>query len=105
MTESVQLLNESHLVEDIDPSEITRILKALSHPLRLSIVLSLYNSENNVNKLCKSLNTTQSNISQHLTILYESKVLDAQKIGVQKFYRLKNAKIKRLISWILYCYL
>ncbi|WP_407536665.1 metalloregulator ArsR/SmtB family transcription factor (plasmid) [Cetobacterium somerae] len=60
-----------------------KILKALAHPLRLDIIKLLIINENLcVCKIQEAFNIGQSNLSQHLKILKDAKILNSKKMVV-----------------------
>lgn len=58
----------------------------LSTPVRLRIVSVLCQSEKNVSELCSLIGVAQTNISQHLTMLYRSGMVTKRRSGTQVFY-------------------
>lgn len=62
----------------------------LSAPVRLRIVSELCRGERNVTNLLSLIGTAQSNISQHLNILYRMGVVAKRREGVQIFYRIAD---------------
>lgn len=77
---------------------LVNLFKAIAHPTRLIILKKLYNNEVCVCKLNEDIDFTQANISQHLKILRDSKIVIAEKRGMYQYYRLKNDKIRELIK-------
>ncbi len=76
-----------------------KILKALAHPLRLDIIKLLILNENLcVCKIQEAFNIGQSNLSQHLKILKDAKILNSKKDGGWVHYSLKNKKIIEIID-------
>ena len=76
-----------------------KILKALAHPLRLDIIKLLIKNEGLcVCKIQETFNIGQSNLSQHLKILKDAKILNAKKDGGWVHYSLKNKKITEIID-------
>ena len=76
-----------------------KILKALSHPLRLNIIkLLIANNSLCVCKIQEEFDISQSNLSQHLKILKDSNLLEAEKNGGWIYYSLKNKKIIKLLD-------
>ncbi|NCN82666.1 MAG: metalloregulator ArsR/SmtB family transcription factor [Candidatus Pacebacteria bacterium] len=69
------------------------LLKAIAHPRRLEIIRLLRDQELCVSDIYEMLDLPQANISQHLTILRDAKILDAKKVGKQVFYSIGNKKI------------
>lgn len=81
-----------------DINNLAEILKALSHPIRLSIAMGLMKKDNcNVNTMAEKLNVAQPKISQHLTILKSAKIIEGYRNGNQICYRLTNKIAKNII--------
>ncbi len=62
------------------------VLKAMANPKRLEILNLLRNQTVNVNQMIEMLNLPQANLSQHLSILREAKILCTKKEGKEVFY-------------------
>lgn len=91
--QSVLITNE----DDIDLA--SRSLKAMAHPLRLKILCLLGgNSEVSVQDIVEHVGTSQSNISQHLSILRDKGILASRKDANKVFYRISDQKIVALIG-------
>lgn len=73
-------------------------LKALSHETRLLMVCYIGYKEKNVQELADLLNTTQSNISQHLAKLRDRSIVDTRKDGNVVYYRVKNTGMLGIIE-------
>jgi ArsR family transcriptional regulator len=68
----------------------------LSSPLRLRIVSELCRGEQNVSGLLERIDTTQPNLSQHLSTLYRAGVLARRREGAQIHYRIANERVASL---------
>ena len=76
-----------------------RALKAIAHPLRLKILCILGGSgEVSVHDIVDQVGTSQSNISQHLSILREKGILASRKDANKVYYRIADPKILQLIG-------
>ena len=76
-------------------------IKALAHPLRLSIIAFIdKNGEINVNKIYRSLRLEQSITSQHLKILREARLVDMEKSAQQRIYTINTASLHEIEEWI-----
>lgn len=75
-----------------------RCLKVLAHPMRLQIVAALGEKERNVQEITTSMGLSQSNVSQHVNLLKDRRVLDSRREGNQVFYRIRDKKILTLID-------
>ena len=77
----------------------SRSLKAMAHPLRLKILCMLgQTSEASVQDIVDQVGTSQSNISQHLSILREKNILTTRKDANKVYYRIGDPKILNLIG-------
>ncbi|KNF09984.1 cadmium resistance transcriptional regulatory protein CadC [Gottschalkia purinilytica] len=77
-----------------------KLLKALAHPIRLKIIKKLADGELCVCKLNEDVEFSQSNLSQHLRILREAKVVKARKEGMWIHYSILDRKILDIIGMI-----
>jgi ArsR family transcriptional regulator len=64
------------------------VLKALAHPIRLSIIQFLAEEERCVCDIVEYVGTSQSNISKHLSIMKHVGILSDRKEGLSVYYRL-----------------
>lgn len=85
-------LTESHEVFE-KAAEVFRVMAA---PMRLRIISSLCQGEKNVSELLEEIDTTQPNMSQHLSTLYQAGVLGKRRDGVQIYYRIVNQRVVNL---------
>jgi len=91
--ENILITNE----EDIHHA--SRSLKAMAHPLRLKILCILGSTtEVSVQDIVEQVGTSQSNISQHLSILREKGILASRKDANKVYYRIGDPKILNLIG-------
>ena len=72
------------------------IFRAMSAPMRLKIISCLCNGEKNVTQLLEEIDTTQPNMSQHLSTLYRCGVLAKRRDGTQVYYRLQSERVASL---------
>ena len=72
------------------------LFRVLSAPMRLKIISCLCHGEQNVSYLLSRIDTTQPNMSQHLTTLYQAGILGKRREGVQIFYRLVDDRVATL---------
>lgn len=66
------------------------LLKALAHPTRLQIVLELLKGTRCVTDIQDVLPASQSNISQHLTVLRHAQLVNFTQDGAQRCYYLSR---------------
>jgi DNA-binding transcriptional ArsR family regulator len=91
---------ESSLVTDEDEISLaSHSLKAMAHPLRLKILCLLGEAgEASVQDIVDQVGTSQSNISQHLSLLRENRIVITRKDANKVYYRIGDAKITVLIN-------
>jgi ArsR family transcriptional regulator len=89
-----------HLItNEEDIHRASRSLKAMAHPLRLKILCLLgAQSEVSVQDIVEQVGTSQSNISQHLSILRDKGILAARKDANKVYYRIGDPRIINLIG-------
>jgi ArsR family transcriptional regulator len=73
------------------------LLAALAHPLRLTIVHLLADGERSASDICKATWSSQPNISRHLGVLQNRKIICARKEASRIFYSLRDPKLRTLI--------
>ena len=82
--------------------EISEILKALAHPVRLCIARGLLErGECNVTNMQNRLDMPQSTVSQHVQKLKSAGVIIGERSGLEINYRIKDEKVKKLVSSII----
>ncbi len=86
------------LTRDEDIDRASRSMKAIAHPLRLKILCTLGNQEISVQDIVQQVGTSQSNISQHLSILRDKGILTARKDANRVYYRVGDQRTLRLIG-------
>lgn len=75
-----------------------RLCKAIADPKRLLIINELRDGPLTVGELSEALQITQSNCSQHLAILRERAVVDADRQGPHVLYSLRSDKVLAAID-------
>jgi ArsR family transcriptional regulator len=81
---------------DMDPDrayEWAELLKAFAHPTRLQILAELHKGTRCVTDMEDILPVTQVNISQHLTVLRNAKLVDFAQDGGTRCYYLSRPKL------------
>lgn len=66
----------------------SELCKTLSNPKRLEIINLLRGKERSVNELVELAKISQSNLSQHLTILRQKDIVSTKRIGKNIYYKL-----------------
>lgn len=78
---------------------IVDLLKAIANPVRIEIINQLLKGKKCVTDIKKISHFTQPNISQHLTILRLSGIVECRREGHFKCYELKNPdEIRKLLE-------
>ena len=72
------------------------LFSVLSTPIRLKIISAVCQGEKNVSELLSEIETTQPNMSQHLSTLYRSGILAKRRDGTQMYYRLQSERVATL---------
>ena len=90
------LVDESDEQSDEVFEKAAEVFRVMSAPMRLRIISALCNGEKNVGELLAEIPTTQPNMSQHLSTLYQSGVLGKRREGVQIYYRIVNDRVVSL---------
>ncbi len=71
-------------------AQAAQVAHALSHPVRLQILEALAEGEAYVMDLTTALGRRQANISQHLAVLREAGLVQAEREGMTVRYTLRN---------------
>lgn len=75
---------------------VAELFSLLSTPVRLKIISALCHGEKNVTQLLAEIETTQPNMSQHLSTLYRAGVLGKRRDSTQIYYRLQSERVATL---------
>ena len=85
-------------LQQFNYDERALILKALAHPTRLRIVNLIREQKPCVRGIEEALGLAQPNISQHLSLLRNIGIVEAEREGNQVCYRIKNPIVLRLLD-------
>jgi len=72
--------------------------KAIAHPARLALVKRLLRKECCVGDIQECLSISQPNLSQHIRLLKEAKIIAGERQKTKICYRVVDDKIKQLIK-------
>jgi DNA-binding transcriptional ArsR family regulator len=78
--------------------ENARLLKALAHPTRLHIVMLIREQKPRVKIMEGIPGVSQPNLSQHLSLLRNIGVVEAEREGNQVCYKIKNKLVLKLLD-------
>lgn len=73
----------------IRAEERASIVKALAHPSRIFLAESLIRGERSVRELTEAVGADISTVSKHLSVMKNAGWVEAEKRGLQQFYRLR----------------
>ncbi len=94
-------------IKYLKPEDLERasgMLKAIAHPVRISIISFLENDKNKtVTEIHNHLGIEQSTASHHLGILKDKGVLLSRREGKNTYYCLKNEKLTAILQCISDC--
>lgn len=78
--------------------EASAAMQAMAHPLRLKMLCLVGNQELSVLEIVEAVGTTQSNVSQHLTVLRDRGIIQSRKEANKVFYRIDDPRILKIIA-------
>lgn len=84
---------------------VSALLKSISNPVRLHILCLLQDGEMTVGEIRDTLETTDANVSQHLTILKNQGIVQSRKEANFVFNRIGDERVLKLIDTLqdLFC--
>jgi len=77
---------------------MSKLLKSMSHPIRLKILCLLQEGELSVGDIRKEVKTTNANVSQHLNILRNQGIIDYRKDANFIYNKISDPRILQLIQ-------
>jgi len=84
-------------MQDIQIEAMAKLLKSMSHPIRLKILCLLQEKELSVGEIRTQVKTTNANISQHLNILRNQGIIDFRKDANYIYNNISDKRILELI--------
>jgi DNA-binding transcriptional ArsR family regulator len=91
-------------IKDLNPESLEKasnMLKAIAHPVRISIIGCLEEGKNRtVTEIHKHVGIEQSTASHHLGILKDRGILGSRREGKNTYYFMKNDKLATLLRCI-----
>ncbi|WP_457573472.1 ArsR/SmtB family transcription factor [Desulfolithobacter sp.] len=78
--------------------DLSRLLKAISHPIRLKILCLLQDRELTVSEIREAVETSGANITQHLNILRNQGVISYRKDANFIYNKISDKRITELIK-------
>jgi DNA-binding transcriptional ArsR family regulator len=93
--------------KELDPESLEKaanMLKAVAHPLRISIIGCLEDGKmHTVTEIYVKLGIEQSTASHHLGILKDKGVLSSKREGKNTWYFLKHENLKTILTCVSSC--
>ena len=77
---------------------MSKLLKSMSHPIRLKILCLLQDKELSVGELRDQVHTTNANVSQHLNILRGQGIIDFRKDANYIYNKITDKRVLKLIQ-------
>ena len=92
-------------MQDEQIDAMAKMLKSMSHPIRLKILCLLQDQELSVGEIREQVKTTNANISQHLNILRGQGIIDYRKDANFIYNKITDKRILELIKklHLLFC--
>ena len=85
-------------MKDEQIEAMSKLLKSMSHPIRLKILCLLQNGELSVGDIRDQVKTTNANVSQHLNILRNQGIIDYRKDANFIYNQITDHRILELIQ-------
>lgn len=77
---------------------VSKVFKALAHPTRVQIIKLLKGGELCVCDILPSIDSEQSNTSQHLTVLKNQGLVESRKEGSKVIYSIRNQEVQEMLT-------
>jgi DNA-binding transcriptional ArsR family regulator len=84
-------------MKDDEITAVAKILKSISHPIRLKILCLLQDQEMSVGDIRDQVKTTNANVSQHLNIMRNQGIIDFRKDANYIYNRISDKRVLDLI--------
>ena len=84
--------------KDIMDEMVSSVLKVLSNPLRIKVVLVLGEGEKRVSEIADRINCHQANLARHLNELKSLGFIEFRREGQSKYYFLKCPELLKIID-------
>jgi ArsR family transcriptional regulator len=77
---------------------VAGVCKALNDPKRLLLLYALRDDHYTVSELCELIDAPQSNTSQHLAMLRDRRLVEAERQGNNVVYSLRHPKVIKALD-------
>lgn len=85
-------------MQDQNIDDMAKLLKTMSHPIRLKILCLLQDREMTVGEIHREVRTTNANVSQHLSILRNIGIIAYRKDANFIYNRITDKRVTELIK-------
>ena len=85
-------------------TSVVSLLRVLADPTRLRVLALLSQAELSVGEIARSLAMGQSRVSNHLKVLREAGLIEVERDGRRRLYRLNPEPLKRVVGDWLACF-
>lgn len=75
-----------------------RVLRVMGHPDRLRIVEALEKSSKSVKEIMKELKLSQVNVSRHLAVLKEQRIVQSEAMSNFRHYSIANRSVVHVLN-------
>lgn len=89
---------KTYFIEKCD--EVSKMMKSLSHPVRLKILCQIATSDKTVCELAEFCAVSQSAMSQFLSRMRDEGIIDSRKERTTVYYQICNTKVQQLMQAI-----
>jgi DNA-binding transcriptional ArsR family regulator len=98
-----KVIAKNKVIEKCD--DVSKMMKSLSHPVRLKILCQITSSDKTVCELAEFCEVSQSAMSQFLGRMREEGIIDSRKESTSVYYKICNSKVHKLMKAIykIYC--
>jgi DNA-binding transcriptional ArsR family regulator len=81
-------------------AHVAKYFKALAEPMRLKILNALQDGEQNVSQLTELSQSTQANVSKHLSLLAQAGLVQRDSRGTSVYYRIADPSVFALCELV-----
>jgi len=81
-------------------AHVANYFKALAEPMRLKILNALQDGEKNVSQLTELSQSTQANVSKHLSLLAQAGLVQRESRGTCVYYRIADPSVFALCELV-----
>jgi DNA-binding transcriptional ArsR family regulator len=85
-------------MEDGHIKDVAALLKTMSHPIRLKILCLLQDQELAVGDIREEVQTTNANVSQHLSILRNQGIISSRKDANFIYNKIEDERVLDLMA-------